>query len=351
MEYQSERERLGMLAGHAMLAQQPGGGVGAARAIVQALQSTRDAFDYALARIDETHPELAAHLPAWYTATRALAAECAIVAQWWTEELAREPMRWTAEHSVRLAEDAAHFEQLRARAVDELAEPVPAAAFATVAIPDLEPWRENLPPRGRRWHLLAWPVVAAVALGVGVAGFHAFEHGHTTMSGVFNGNSGPAAAGASPAATDTASPAPSPSPAGPSTTAASAAPSTDPATATTAPTPTRTPAAPAAPSTAAAGTAPEVSISLIPADGYPQIEALFTITTRSTAPTTLYVTSYGVTRSGARTAENFSSRTLSGRTNYTYTEVIHTSAWCGDTVTVEATAAGGSAVAHTGAGC
>lgn len=96
---------------------------------------------------------------------------------------------------------------------------------------------------------------------------------------------------------------------------------------------------------------PEVELILIPADGDPQIEAMVTVTTTSTAPTTLYVTSYGVTKKGARTAENFTSQTLSGPTSYTTVSLVNTSAWCGDTVTVEVTGGPGSAAGQTAAGC
>lgn len=348
MEYQDERERLAVLAGHAQLAQ-PGAGASAARAVVQALTATGEAFEYAMARIDEVRPELAVSLPGWYAAARAIGAECVIVAQWWTEELAREPLRWTSEHDARLAEDVEHFEQLRARALAELAEPEPAAAvFASVAMPDLEPWEENLPPRQRRWILAAWPVAAAALLGVGVFAFHAFESGHTTMSGVFNGNTGPAGASAIPVSTGSptaSTPSRSASPTAPRTTAANTD-SMAPAAATTA-----QPSTPATTAQAAVGSTPGVVITVTTADATPRVTATFTVTTSSTAPTTLYTTSYGMTSSGQRTAENFSGHTLSGHTTYTYTETVDTSAWCGDTVIIEATAAGQSRDVETGAGC
>jgi hypothetical protein len=352
VEYQNERERLAVLTGHAQLTQ-PGGGVTAARAVVQALTATGEAFEYAMARVDEVRPELAASLPAWYTAIRAIGAECAIVAQWWTEELAREPMRWTSGHDARLAEDVEHFEQLRGRALDELEDRQPAAAFESVAVPLAEPWEENLPPRQRRWYLVAWPVLAAAVLGLGVYGFHAFETGHATLSGVLNGNAGPGGASALPPGTSSSAAAsPSSTSAGPTDPTRTAAPSMTPvaaASSTTAQPAPRHTTHSAAPTTAAA--VPQVIVTLVPADGSPQIEAYITVDTTTTAATTLYITEYGVTSSGKRTTERFSSQTLSGKTAYAVAAVVDTSAWCGDTVTVEATATGGSAAAQTGAGC
>ena len=357
MEYTEERARLATLAQRAHLAQ-PGGGLSAARNVVQSLTAAGEAFEQLLAQIDRARPELAEQLPSWYTATRAIAAECVIVAEWWSEELVRETLRWTDAHDARLAEDVAHFEQLLERATDELEDPPPAAvAFASVAVPDLPPWEENLPPRAHRWGLVFWPVLAALALGIGAYGFHSWQTGQpaitTALGGSPTGTSALPAGSGSPSATAATTVSTRPA-ASRTTTAAveSMAPVAAETPTTAQPAPRRTTAqAQTSPTTVSAATAPGVTVTLVPADGDPQIEALITVTTTSTAATTLYVVDYGTTAAGTRTADTMNSETLSGKTSYTVAEVISTASWCGDTITVEATSGSGTAASQTPAGC
>lgn len=120
---------------------------------------------------------------------------------------------------------------------------------------------------------------------------------------------------------------------------------------------TTSPSTPAAPTTSAAPATgnggPQVAVTLVSDPGNPQIQVLISVDSTTTAPTTLYIAEYGTNSAGARTAEDFTQQTLSGKTAYAVSFVLNASGkgWCGDQVTVEATAAGESAANHTDAEC
>jgi len=132
---------------------------------------------------------------------------------------------------------------------------------------------------------------------------------------------------------------------------------------TTARTSSSSPAAVAVASTTAGNVVagnggPQVAVSLVSARGNPHIQVLISVDTATTAPTTLYIAEYGTTASGQRTADDFTQRTLSGQTAYAVSYVLNVStpptggaSWCGDEITVEATASGGSSDAQTHAEC
>lgn len=296
---------------------------------------------------------------------------------WWTEALAVEGYEWDAQlHGRRIDTDFAQLAELGDVVTAELQRseqveaegggavllvppserPTTAAAAQPAEARHARPEYGGPAPTYRQRRRLApflWP---AGVVGVLIAGglVYAATSGHsdptTTPAAADHHPSASApvaAAGLASSLVPSTSSAPS-SPAAPKTGGTS---SSAPAVRST-PTSART-TAPSAPRTTAttAGTVPQVIVTLIPADGNPQIEAYVTVDTTSTAPMTLYEVEYGTTPSGKRTTERISSRTLSGKTAYAVATVVDTSSWCGDTVTVEATAGPGSAAAQTGAGC
>lgn len=276
---------------------------------------------------------------------------------WWTETVV-EGFTWdTAIHGRRQDADFAVLRELGELISSEMQRSEEAEASGAVIDPEQtvqastppapaqpSPARHARPEYGgpaltyrqkRRLAPYLWPAgVAGLLLAAGL--IYAATAGHP---------------GASPAASGRPDQSPSIGAAGLSTPndSTTPTPSSAPSTTTARTTSPTTPAA-VVPTTAVTGSGPVVVV-LVSTKGSPDIQVLISVDETSSAADTLYITEYGTTSAGQRTADVLSERTLSGKTAYAVSYVLDASRWCGDQVTVVAVASSGTSASQAEAEC